>query len=68
MGRLIVGGKLRVGQVFRYASAKDPVPPTIDGYANFHQATHSPGLKRALLESGINGDGQGHRSTASVDR
>ncbi|PJJ02807.1 restriction endonuclease [Streptomyces sp. 2333.5] len=50
-----MGGNLRVGQVFRYASGKDPNPPTLDGYANFHHVTHSPDLKRALLESGING-------------
>ncbi|MEV0350666.1 restriction endonuclease [Nonomuraea sp. NPDC050680] len=50
-----MGGKLRVGQVFRYASGKDPKPPVLDGYTNFHHATHSPALKRALLEAGING-------------
>ncbi|MEU7748644.1 restriction endonuclease [Nonomuraea sp. NPDC049158] len=51
----MAGGKLRVGQVFRYASGKDPVPALLDGYDNFHHATHSPGLRRALLEAGING-------------
>ncbi|WP_258311054.1 restriction endonuclease [Streptomyces sp. NWU49] len=51
----VMGGKLRVGQVLRYASGKDPNPVNVDGYPNFHHATHSPGLKRALLEAGING-------------
>ncbi|WP_052869383.1 restriction endonuclease [Streptomyces niger] len=50
-----MGGKLRVGQVFRYASGKDPKPPAVDGHPNFYFATHSPGLKRASLEAGING-------------
>ncbi|MGI5340046.1 restriction endonuclease [Streptomyces sp. CA-181903] len=50
-----MGGRLRVGQVFRYASSKDPAPADLDGYPNFHHVTHSPGLKRALLEAGING-------------
>ncbi|MFI6489891.1 restriction endonuclease [Streptomyces sp. NPDC050564] len=50
-----MGGTLRVGQVFRYASGKDPKPPTLDGFPNFHHVTHSSGLKRALLEAGING-------------
>ncbi|MFI1563893.1 restriction endonuclease [Streptomyces sp. NPDC020490] len=50
-----MGGSLRVGQVYRYASGKDPDPPTLDGHPNFHHVTHSPGLKRALLEAGING-------------
>ncbi|MFI6466913.1 restriction endonuclease [Streptomyces sp. NPDC050538] len=51
----IVGGQLRVGQVYRYATGKDPVPADLDGYPNFHHVTHSPDLKRALLEAGING-------------
>ncbi|MEU4108589.1 restriction endonuclease [Streptomyces sp. NPDC027717] len=50
-----MGETLRVGQVLRYASAKDPTEPEIDGYANFHYVTDAPGHKRALLESGING-------------
>ncbi|WP_254710701.1 restriction endonuclease [Streptomyces lunaelactis] len=50
-----MGGNLRVGQVFRYASGKDPKPTELDGYPNFHYVTHSPGLARALLEAGING-------------
>lgn len=51
----MAGRKLSVGQVFRYASGKDPVPALLDGYDNFHHVTHSPGLPRALLEAGING-------------
>ncbi|MEV4064018.1 hypothetical protein [Nonomuraea dietziae] len=51
----MTGGKLHVGRVYRYASGKDPAPATLDEYDNFHHVTHSPGLKRALLESGING-------------
>lgn len=50
-----MGGRLRVGQVFRYAAGKDPKPPFLDGYPNFHHVTHTPGHARALLESGING-------------
>ncbi|MFF0725164.1 restriction endonuclease [Streptomyces sp. NPDC004134] len=50
-----MGGRLKVGQVYRYSSSKDPKPPTLDGYPNFHHVTHSEGLKRALLEAGING-------------
>lgn len=50
-----MGETLRVGQVLRYASAKDPTEPVLDGYPNFHYATDAPGHKRALLESGING-------------
>ncbi|MFF7224130.1 restriction endonuclease [Streptomyces massasporeus] len=44
-----------MGQVYRYASGKDPKPPSLDGFPNFHHVTHSPGQKRALLEAGING-------------
>ncbi|MFH8223477.1 restriction endonuclease [Streptomyces sp. NPDC018057] len=50
-----MGEKLRVGQVLRYSSAKDPTEPVLAGYENFHYVTNSPGHKRALLESGING-------------
>ncbi len=51
----MLGRSLRVGQVYRYATGKDPKQAELDGYPNFHHVTHSPGLKRALLESGING-------------
>ncbi|MFJ3764934.1 restriction endonuclease [Streptomyces sp. NPDC090082] len=44
-----------MGQVYRYASGKDQAAPQVDGYPNFHHVTYSPGLKRALLERGING-------------
>ncbi|MFJ5608279.1 restriction endonuclease [Streptomyces sp. NPDC093221] len=54
-GGYMMGGRLRVGQVYRYASSKDPKPTTIDGYPNFHHVTHSPERARALLEAGING-------------
>ncbi|WP_329033806.1 restriction endonuclease [Streptomyces sp. NBC_01725] len=50
-----MGGQLRVGQVFRYASGKDPGPAVLEGHPNFHHVTHSPELARALLEKGING-------------
>ncbi|TDT35150.1 restriction endonuclease [Streptomyces sp. BK208] len=50
-----MGGKLRVGQVYRYASGKDPKPESLDGFPNFHHVTHSSGHKRPLLEAGING-------------
>ncbi len=50
-----MGGQLRVGQVYRYASGKDPKQPSLDGHPNFHHVTHSPDLPRALLEAGING-------------
>ncbi|MCP9945246.1 restriction endonuclease [Streptomyces somaliensis] len=44
-----------MGQVYRYASGKDPKPESLDGFPNFHHVTHSSGHKRALLEAGING-------------
>lgn len=50
-----MGETLRVGEVLRYASAKDPSDPVRDGYTNFHYVTHTHGHKKALLESGING-------------
>lgn len=50
-----MGSQLRVGQVYRYASGKDPSPAELDGFPNFHHVTHSPNLPRALLEAGING-------------
>ncbi|MCX4859944.1 restriction endonuclease [Streptomyces canus] len=50
-----MGESLRVGQVLRYSSAKDPTAPVLDGYTNFHYVTDAPGHKKALLESGING-------------
>ncbi|WP_371567067.1 MULTISPECIES: restriction endonuclease [Streptomyces] len=50
-----MGESLRVGQVLRYSSAKDPTSPVLDGYTNFHYVTDAPGHKKALLESGING-------------
>ncbi|MEU2302052.1 restriction endonuclease [Streptomyces antibioticus] len=50
-----MGGRLQVGQVYRYATGKDPKPAVLEGYPNFHHVTHSPGLNRALLEAGING-------------
>ncbi|MFI1438020.1 restriction endonuclease [Streptomyces fructofermentans] len=50
-----MGEPLRVGQVLRYSSAKDPTDPVLDGYTNFHFATDAPGHKKALLEAGING-------------
>lgn len=45
---------LRVGDVFRYASSKDAMPPERDGFRNFWHVTDMPGRKRVLLESGIN--------------
>lgn len=50
-----MGETLRVGEVLRYASAKDPTEPVIDEFPNFHFVTDAPGHKKALLESGING-------------
>ncbi|WP_328933499.1 MULTISPECIES: hypothetical protein [unclassified Streptomyces] len=49
-----MGETIRVGQVYRYATGKDPKPADLGGFPNFHHVTHSPGLKRALLEAGIN--------------
>ena len=46
--------RMRVGQIFRYAIEKDPRPTEVDGYPNFFHYTHTQGLKRALLEAGIN--------------
>ncbi|WP_235050720.1 restriction endonuclease [Yinghuangia soli] len=43
-----------MGEIFRYAAGKDPVPPDVDGFRNFWHATDTPGQKRVLLESGIN--------------
>ncbi|QDO42532.1 restriction endonuclease [Streptomyces sp. RLB3-17] len=50
-----MGEPLRVGQVLRYSSAKDPTDPVLGGYTNFHYVTDVPGHKKALLEAGING-------------
>ncbi|MFF3559962.1 restriction endonuclease [Streptomyces sp. NPDC002574] len=50
-----VGGQLRVGRVYRYASSKDPEPADLDGYPNFYHVTHSPNLNRAQLDAGVNG-------------
>ncbi|MFI8238536.1 restriction endonuclease [Streptomyces sp. NPDC085866] len=55
-----MSGQLRVGQVYRYASGKNPDPPILDGFPNFHHVTHSPKLPRALLEAGINGMAKVH--------
>ncbi|MGP4004574.1 restriction endonuclease [Streptomyces sp. 8N706] len=49
-----MGSSLRIGDVLRYTSAKDPAQQQIDGHANFHFVTHSPLRKRASLEAGIN--------------
>lgn len=51
-------GDLKVGEVLRYAAGKDRAPAMLDGFANFHHVTHSPGQKRVLLEAGINGVAQ----------
>lgn len=54
-GVATVGGFLRVGEVYRYASSRDQNSPMLDGCPNYHYVTHSPGEKLALLEAGING-------------
>ena len=45
---------MKIGQIFRYAAAKDPAPEFVDDYPNFWHATATEGLPRAQLESGIN--------------
>ncbi|MEU8625930.1 restriction endonuclease [Streptomyces sp. NPDC048669] len=50
-----MGRTMRIGEVLRYTSEKDPTVPVIDGCPNFHFVTDSPGHLRALLEAGING-------------
>jgi hypothetical protein len=47
-------GILTVGTIYRYSSTSDPSTPIIDGLPNLLHETHSPGLKKTLLESGIN--------------
>jgi hypothetical protein len=50
-----MGRKLQVGEVLRYAGAKDATARIIDGYTNFFFVTDTLGRTRALLEAGING-------------
>lgn len=50
-----MGSFLTVGEVYRYAKTKDPGPQTVEGLPNFWHVTDTPGGKRAMLESGING-------------
>lgn len=51
-------GKLRVGQVYRYARPYRPEPAEIDGYTNYFHAANSEGFPLPLLEKGINGIGR----------
>ncbi|MFI9106605.1 restriction endonuclease [Streptomyces fildesensis] len=55
MGVLVLGRTLRVGEVLRYSSTKDPAVAMLEGFPNFYYVTDTPGQKRALLEAGING-------------
>ncbi|MBO2461445.1 restriction endonuclease [Actinomadura violacea] len=50
---MVSAAKLRFGEVYRYAASKDPVPPAVDGFPNFHHITQTPGAPRVQLESGI---------------
>ncbi|MFD3405249.1 restriction endonuclease [Kribbella sp. NPDC058693] len=43
--------------MLRYAAGKEQAPALLDGFANFHHSTYSPGQK-LLLEAGINGVAQ----------
>lgn len=45
---------MRIGDVLRYGSPKDPRPELVDGVANFWHVTTTPGRPRAQLERGIN--------------
>jgi len=46
--------KLQIGQILRYTRDKDHVHAEVDGYTNYWHVTQAEGLKRPLLESGIN--------------
>jgi hypothetical protein len=46
--------KLQIGQILRYTRDKDPSAVLVDGYTNYWRVTEAEGLKRPLLESGIN--------------
>ncbi|MYW05216.1 HNH endonuclease [Streptomyces sp. SID3343] len=50
-----MGLLLEVGKCYRYARPKDAGPAVKGGLPNFWHVTNTPGEKRALLESGING-------------
>ena len=45
---------MKIGEIFRYAADRDPVPVTVDGFPNYFYQTHTPGATRAQLERGIN--------------
>jgi hypothetical protein len=46
--------KLQVGQVLRYSRDKDPSEPMVGGFTNYWHLTDLEGLKRPLMEAGIN--------------
>ncbi|MEU8414880.1 restriction endonuclease [Amycolatopsis japonica] len=45
--------KIKVGEVLRYAAAKDPTEPEVDGFRNFFHITALAGASRVQLERGI---------------
>ena len=45
---------LEIGKVYRYSRPYDPRLENKDGLPNYFYYTHTPGLKKALLEKGIN--------------
>jgi hypothetical protein len=62
-------GKLRIGQIYRYARPYSAEKPEIDGYDNYFYLTHTPDKNLPLLEKGIGPIGkvaapEGHRIPA----
>lgn len=48
-------GKLRMGEVLRYARPYSTQPPVIDDLRNYFNVTHNPQATLPLLDKGING-------------
>lgn len=47
-------GRMRIGQVFRDSTQKDPSVPTIDGFPNLYHATYHPDGRLIPFAAGIN--------------
>ncbi|MFI0799851.1 restriction endonuclease [Amycolatopsis lurida] len=45
--------RVKVGEILRYSSTKDPSEPEVDGYRNFFHVTALEGASRVQLERGI---------------
>jgi hypothetical protein len=45
---------MQIGDVLRYSKLFDPLSTEVDGLRNYLNVTHADGLKKSLLEAGIN--------------